>query len=109
MFDRQFFIWYHSDVMSHSRQLSVRVCRKSAESSPQSSYKSPHSTIDSLDSLEGSIEPLVSSSSVVSIRAWLSEISLHQYFSLVWLVRTQETAGRTGLGVSFRLYPAMHR
>ena len=59
---------YRSDVTSHSlaillldsqnsslfsRQLSAENPR---ESSPRSSYKSPHSNIDSLDSLEGSTE-----------------------------------------------------
>ena len=47
-----------------------KICER-----PWSSYKSPHSNIDSLDSLEGSTESLVSS---VSTQARLSEISSHR-------------------------------
>ena len=53
----------------------VRSCAENPqESSPCSSYKSPHLNIDSLDSLESSTESLVSSAST---RARLSEISSH--------------------------------
>ena len=55
-----------------SRQLSVRVCKKSARVEPSVELQI---TLDSLYSLKGSTESLISS---VYTRAQLSEISSHQ-------------------------------
>ena len=103
---------YHSDVMLHllailllnsqnsslsSQQLSVRICRKSL---------TVERSIDlQITSLEYKVTRLACLSSLDSSRAWWSEISLHQ---LVCFVHARETAGKTGLGLSFGPYPTMH-
>ena len=111
---------YCSDVMLHSLAIlcstlephhsslnnCVYTCVENLrESISQLCYKLLYLNIHSLDSLEVWTEWLVSS---VCSWVWLSEISLHQQFSLVWSVHSWETVGSIDLRLSFGPYPAMH-